>query len=153
MARILPRHLRPPRPKRPKPSRLGVVGGVGALGIVALVVAVAAVGLPAKRVTALRQGQAVWSVKCNLSHQAPDDPIVLPARPGASHLHDFFGNVSVNASTTTASLARAASTCLKGPAGSYLSAKIVFPAAGTVCASTAPTTSPTWPIPAATAAR
>jgi Domain of unknown function (DUF1996) len=113
MARISPRHARPPRSKPPRPRRLGVVGGIGVLAVLGLVVSVA-VALPVKRATALRQSQAVWSTKCNLSHQAPDDPIVLPARPGASHLHDFFGNVSVNANTTTASLARAASTCVRG---------------------------------------
>jgi hypothetical protein len=84
------------------------------VGVLGLVVAVAAVGLPADKADALRQVQAVWSVKCNHSHSAPDDPIVLPAQPGQSHLHDFFGNVSVDANSTTASLARAGSTCLKG---------------------------------------
>jgi hypothetical protein len=56
----------------------------------------------------------VWSVKCNRASSAPDDPIVFPAQPGRSHLHDFFGNVSVKADTTTASLLDAGSTCLKG---------------------------------------
>ena len=70
--------------------------------------------LPLHRATALRQGQAVWSVKCNLTHSASDDPIVFPAQPGRSHLHDFFGNVSVNADTTTVSLLQAASSCLNG---------------------------------------
>jgi uncharacterized protein DUF1996 len=56
----------------------------------------------------------VWPVKCNIARTAPDDPIVFPAQAGRSHLHDFFGNVSVNARTTTSSLAGAASSCLKG---------------------------------------
>jgi hypothetical protein len=76
-------------------------------------VAVAAVGLPL-RANALRQAEAVFSVKCDVNHSAPDDPIVFPAQPGQSHLHDFFGNVSVNANTTTASLAKSSSDCLKG---------------------------------------
>jgi hypothetical protein len=108
MPRRSPRHLRIPEPRPPRrrlSRRLVVVG---------LVVVVSAFGLPLQRVTALRQSQAVWSVKCNLSHQAPDDPIVFPAQAGRSHLHDFFGNVSVGADATTASLARAASTCLNG---------------------------------------
>ena len=96
MARISPRHVRPPRSKPPRPRRLGVVGGIGVLAVLGLVVSVA-VALPVKRATALRQSQAVWSTKCNLSHQAPDDPIVLPARPGASHLHQFFGATGVTA--------------------------------------------------------
>ena len=108
MSRLSPRHLHMPEPKPPR-RRL-----VRNLAVVGLLVAVAAVGLPLHRATALRQSQAVWSVKCNLSHQAPDDPIVFPAQAGRSHLHDFFGNVSVDADVTTASLAKAASTCLDG---------------------------------------
>jgi Domain of unknown function (DUF1996) len=110
MFRSSPRHLRIPMPALPRRrhSRLRV------FGVLTLILLVIAVGLPLTRATALRQSQAVWSVKCNLSHSAPDDPIVLPLQRGRSHLHDFFGNVSVNADTTTASLIRAASTCLKG---------------------------------------
>jgi uncharacterized protein DUF1996 len=107
MARIVPRHVRPPEPKprRRLPRLIALVGSLVLLG---------AVAIPLQRATALRQSQAVWSVKCNHSHSAPDDPIVFPALAGRSHLHDFFGNVSVDANSTTASLARAASTCLKG---------------------------------------
>jgi Domain of unknown function (DUF1996) len=108
MARIIPRHVRPPEPKarRRFPRLLALLGSLALLG---------AVALPLQRAGALRQSQAVWSVKCNHSHSAPDDPIVFPALAGRSHLHDFFGNVSVDANSTTASLARsAASTCLKG---------------------------------------
>jgi hypothetical protein len=108
MSRLSPRHLRMPEPK---PSRRRLSRGVAVIGIV---VALAAMGLPLQRATALRQSEAVWSVKCDLSHQASDDPIVFPAQPGRSHLHDFFGNVSVDADVTTASLARAASTCRNG---------------------------------------
>jgi Domain of unknown function (DUF1996) len=41
---------------------------------------------------------------CLPSHMAKDDPIVKPGAPGASHLHTFFGNTAVNASTTSQSL-------------------------------------------------
>jgi hypothetical protein len=40
---------------------------------------------------------------CAVSGQAPDDPIVFPKLPGASHLHTFFGG-TVNAFTTIADL-------------------------------------------------
>jgi hypothetical protein len=41
-----------------------------------------------------------------------DDPIVKPGRPGASHLHVFFGNVDVNAFSTPDSVATTGrSTC------------------------------------------
>ena len=115
MPRLSPRHLRisdPVRPRRARASRRRRLGRAGAL--LAVVAVVVAAALPLHRATALRQGQAVWSVKCNRASSAPDDPIVFPAQPGRSHLHDFFGNVSVKADTTTASLLAAGSTCLKG---------------------------------------
>ena len=37
---------------------------------------------------------------CEFSHFAYDDPLVAPFRPGASHLHMFFGNTHVNAYST-----------------------------------------------------
>jgi hypothetical protein len=110
MARIHPRHLRHPEPRPPR-RRLTLPRVIAVLGAMILL---GTAFLPLENATALRQSQAVWSVKCNHSHSAPDDPIVFPGLAGRSHLHDFFGNVSVDANTTTASLARAASTCLKG---------------------------------------
>ncbi len=54
---------------------------------------------------------------CAYSHMNFDDPIVAPARPGASHLHTFFGNTGVTASTTTESLVSTGnSTCRGGTA-------------------------------------
>jgi hypothetical protein len=49
---------------------------------------------------------------CKPSHYLRDDPIVFPGKPGASHLHTFFGNTSVNALST--SLSDGSSTCLGG---------------------------------------
>ncbi|WP_436794184.1 DUF1996 domain-containing protein [Actinospongicola halichondriae] len=42
---------------------------------------------------------------CAPAHHAPDDPIVFPDQPGSSHLHEFFGNVAIDA-TSTADTAR-----------------------------------------------
>jgi hypothetical protein len=39
---------------------------------------------------------AQFIVQCEVSHIAFDDPIVLPWQPGASHQHQFFGNVETN---------------------------------------------------------
>lgn len=58
-----------------------------------------------------RGGQ--FAISCRFSHRAPDDPIVHPGHPGRSHLHDFFGNVSTDASSTARTLARAGTTCGK----------------------------------------
>ena len=48
---------------------------------------------------------------CRYSHSAPDDPIVHPASPGTSHRHDFFGNTSTDAFSTTESLQAAPDLC------------------------------------------
>lgn len=48
---------------------------------------------------------------CLPSHRAPDDPIVYPKRPGALHLHDFFGNTTTNASSTHAGMLAGGTNC------------------------------------------
>jgi hypothetical protein len=50
---------------------------------------------------------------CRFSHRAPDDPIVAPRRPGASHDHSFVGNTSTSAFSTLASLRRGSTTCMR----------------------------------------
>ena len=54
---------------------------------------------------------AEFVAECPFTHRLPDDPIVMPNLPGASHLHSFFGNVSTNAHSDIASLEKATSTC------------------------------------------
>ncbi len=48
---------------------------------------------------------------CRFSHAAPDDPIVHPRMPGASHPHEFFGNTSTNSKSTLATLRAHGTTC------------------------------------------
>ena len=48
---------------------------------------------------------------CSFSHQAPDDPIVFPGKPGASHLHTFVGNRTTNAFSNFGTLRSGATTC------------------------------------------
>jgi hypothetical protein len=50
-------------------------------------------------------------VRCPFSHAAMDDPIVFPGQPGASHMHDFFGNETTNAYSTEASMLAGATNC------------------------------------------
>jgi hypothetical protein len=52
-----------------------------------------------------------WIVKCDFHHRLKADPIVFLRQPGASHLHDFFGNTSTNAFSTYRSLRRAGTNC------------------------------------------
>lgn len=47
------------------------------------------------------EGEVRFKVTCQYSHSAADDPIVFPDQPGASHLHDFTGNVGTDAFTTS----------------------------------------------------
>jgi hypothetical protein len=49
---------------------------------------------------------------CKYSHRKPDDPIVAPGLPGASHMHSFVGNKAVDAHTTAGDLQKfTATTC------------------------------------------
>ena len=57
---------------------------------------------------------ARFVTRCSFSHRLSDDPIVKFNQPGTSHSHDFFGNVSTNASSTLASLSEAGTTCING---------------------------------------
>ncbi len=50
-------------------------------------------------------------VTCGRSHSANDDPIVHPGHAGASHRHDFFGNVSTTARSNATTLAEGSTTC------------------------------------------
>jgi Domain of unknown function (DUF1996) len=60
-----------------------------------------------------------WLLKCPLAKSLPDDPIVHPGMPGMSHLHDFFGNTSVNATSTYRSMRAATTTCPAGDTAGY----------------------------------
>ncbi|WP_371775192.1 DUF1996 domain-containing protein [Streptomyces sp. NBC_01438] len=54
---------------------------------------------------------AEFLAECPYTHRAPDDPIVFPGLPGASHMHSFFGNDSTNGNSDLASLEKARSSC------------------------------------------
>lgn len=76
------------------------------------------VGLAAVAAAAIVQQPAAAVIKvaefpadCSLSHRLPDDPIVLPGLPGASHSHDFFGNHATDAHSDYTELAGATGNC------------------------------------------
>jgi hypothetical protein len=48
---------------------------------------------------------------CGYSHRAPDDPIVYPGKPGASHSHDFMGNNTTNAFSLYLGMRAGTTTC------------------------------------------
>ncbi len=68
-------------------------------------------GQPDRVITGPQGGRGQFVVECPFSHEAPDDPIVLPGQPGAAHLHEFFGNRTTNAASTLASLDAGGTTC------------------------------------------
>jgi hypothetical protein len=52
-----------------------------------------------------------FRANCFSSHRRGDDPIVRPGQPGASHIHEFFGNRTANASSTLQSLSLGTTNC------------------------------------------
>lgn len=56
-------------------------------------------------------GVGRFVIRCGYSHTLSDDPIVHFGLPGASHLHDFYGNVTENASSTIDTMLGQATTC------------------------------------------
>ena len=56
-------------------------------------------------------GGGIFHTVCAYSHSLPDDPIVFPGKPGASHMHDFFGNTTTDNTSTLASLQAGTSNC------------------------------------------
>ncbi|MFC7531704.1 DUF1996 domain-containing protein [Actinoplanes sp. GCM10030250] len=57
-----------------------------------------------------------FNATCAYSHSRPDDPIIFPGLPGASHMHSFLGNDRTDANTTTGTLlANAGTTCRPAP--------------------------------------
>ena len=56
-----------------------------------------------------------FRVPCAVSHFSFNDPIVHPGKPGASHLHMFFGNTGTDANSTVDSILNSGnSTCAGG---------------------------------------
>lgn len=55
-----------------------------------------------------------FRIPCGYSHMSFDDPIVYPGRPGAAHLHTFFGNTGTNASSTEQSIRETGSSTCSG---------------------------------------
>jgi hypothetical protein len=66
---------------------------------------------------AFTPGQDIGAFRddCGFAKFSFDDPIVYPGQPGASHLHMFFGNTAVTASSTGTSIQNSgSSTCAGG---------------------------------------
>ena len=77
---------------------------------IVLALAIVLVILPALPARAAG-GVGQFVLRCLYSHSAMDDPIMAPGQPGAFHMHDFFGNTSVDAFSTMESMLAADTTC------------------------------------------
>jgi hypothetical protein len=54
-----------------------------------------------------------FQANCSVSRtNLPDDPIIFPNLPGASHLHTFMGNTTTNARSTLPSLQAGGTSCI-----------------------------------------
>jgi hypothetical protein len=56
-------------------------------------------------------GGGIFTDRCRFSHEAADDPILMPGMAGQSMQHDFFGNTTTSASSTASTLAGKPTTC------------------------------------------
>jgi hypothetical protein len=76
---------------------------------------------------------------CRFSHQGPDDPIVVPGTPGASHLHTFVGNDTTDAFSSYGSLRSGSTSCRRADDTAaywvpalYQGSTLVLPQAATI---------------------
>jgi hypothetical protein len=53
-----------------------------------------------------------FQANCGVTRDLPDDPIVKPGQPGASHSHTFMGNTTTDAFSTLASLQAGGTSCI-----------------------------------------
>ena len=60
---------------------------------------------------AVRYPSVPFVVSCTVAGVLADDPIVHPGKPGMSHMHTFFGSMTIGASMSVATMQRARTTC------------------------------------------
>ena len=106
---------------RPALKRHRLILSGSALLLAATLIAPAATMAAGPRVTAVGPlHDGIFRSTCLPSHVASDDPIVHPGVAGASHQHEFFGNVTTSAASTYASLLAGATTCrIQGDTAAY----------------------------------
>jgi hypothetical protein len=63
---------------------------------------------------AASDGTGAFRTVCEFSHMNYDDPIVFPGKPGASHLHAFFGNTGTNANSSATTISHTGSSTCRG---------------------------------------
>ncbi len=89
-----------------------LVAVIGLLPLAAaLAVSTAVAGSGARSVSKAQLRGVNFVSRCTFTHRAPDDPIVYPGQPGASHDHSFVGNRTTSASSSLSSLLAGGTTC------------------------------------------
>jgi hypothetical protein len=78
---------------------------------IAFVLALVVAAFPMGTTGADALTDAGFSFRCFFSHRLPDDPIVYPGLPGQSHMHEFFGNETTDASSTPDTLRGGPTNC------------------------------------------
>ncbi|GLW13040.1 hypothetical protein Misp01_81680 [Microtetraspora sp. NBRC 13810] len=100
----------PPRSRRAR--IIGLIGAALTLLAASLVTAGGqATAAQAKAAAPPIVRVAEFLAECPFSHRLPDDPIIFPGLPGASHMHSFFGSTVTNAHTDVDDLVGSRSTC------------------------------------------
>jgi hypothetical protein len=66
---------------------------------------------PVAAVSGTADTRESFTVQCAYTRSLSDDPIVFPNQSGSSHLHDFFGNRTVDAFSTYGSLLNQPTSC------------------------------------------
>jgi len=112
-----------------KPPGIALVAtlsaAVGAALAIAGTGAFAGDGKPSSPMQGKRDARAAFGdvnfvSSCRFSHRRPDDPIVSPGHPGASHDHSFVGNRTTSAFSTVETLTAAGTSCQRaGDAAAY----------------------------------
>ena len=87
--------------------------------VLAMVVGAVVLGMLVATPSPSRADDGAWVLQCSYTGSLPDDPIVHPKMPGMAHLHDFFGNTSVDAFSTYQSMRAASTTCPQGDTAGY----------------------------------
>jgi hypothetical protein len=69
---------------------------------------------PTDEQPATSDGTGDFRTSCGFSHMSKDDPLVFPGKPGAAHLHAFFGNKNTDFSSTASSLRTSGNSTCRG---------------------------------------
>jgi hypothetical protein len=92
-----------------------VTGSLGSPTVAAATAATAATSkAPPVNVSGFPRGQGgggIFTDRCRFSHEAADDPILMPGMAGMSMQHDFYGNTTTTATSTASTLLGKPTTC------------------------------------------